>query len=398
MIICVLLPYFATSLELRDKPALDEPLVISSPKTGYVYAASPKATELGIAPRMTMRQAQALCPDAYIIPAETTYYQSVRNQLLGVLGEFADRIELGEAGQATALWLDAGALTTKSLSGLAKDVGRAIREEVGLPAAIGTAAGKFPAYVTATTTKLNRIKQIAPGKTAAFLAPLPVTLLPLEPDMAERLFLLGIHTMGQLAALPASAMLNQFGTVGRLMHRLAGGTDPRPITRYEAQARESMNRQFESPVADKGILNNVLASMAQSLTMRLQAQGQICRDVWLYAHLDDQTIATKQTVLPAPTADEARLTRTLTDLRTLLDIHTGVEEISVILTDLLPALGANTGWKQLGLFDHQTGQLDRTIQNLIPRYGAATFPNIIPLNDAARRLESRFYLSDRDAA
>ena len=59
---------------------------------------------------------------------------------------------------------------------------------------------------------------------AAFLAPLPLALLPAEPGVHERLRVLGLETMGQLAALDHSAVVARFGPAGAEMQVVAHGT------------------------------------------------------------------------------------------------------------------------------------------------------------------------------
>ena len=66
-----------------------------------------------------------------------------------------------------------------------------------------------------------------PQRDGAFLAPLSVRhLLLLEPEVLQRLELLGLRTIGDLAALPFSAVQAEFGPPGAQAWRLAHGTTP----------------------------------------------------------------------------------------------------------------------------------------------------------------------------
>jgi hypothetical protein len=62
------------------------------------------------------------------------------------------------------------------------------------------------------------------GGTRDFLAPWPVTTLG-TPDLCEVLPRLGLHTLGDFAALPASDVLGRFGATGALRHRIARGLE-----------------------------------------------------------------------------------------------------------------------------------------------------------------------------
>ena len=72
---------------------------------------------------------------------------------------------------------------------------------------------------------------VAPGRTRAFLAPFPVSVLdgPGAADLVDLLPRLGIRTLGEFASLPAAEVVNRFGTAGVIAHRLAHGLAPRPL-------------------------------------------------------------------------------------------------------------------------------------------------------------------------
>jgi len=85
------------------------------------------------------------------------------------------------------------------------------------PVEVGVADGLFAAVLAA-----RRGLVVPPGGTPDFLAPLPVGILG-NPGLAELLARLGIRTLGDFAALPASHVLGRFGADGVTCHRVAGG-------------------------------------------------------------------------------------------------------------------------------------------------------------------------------
>src|SRR5579862_8428218 len=88
---------------------------------------------------------------------------------------------------------------------------------------VGVADGVFAAALAA-----RRDVVVAPGATAAFLAPLPVRLLE-EPELVDLLGRLGITTLGAFGALPAGDVVARFGAVGLSAHRRARGVDDRAL-------------------------------------------------------------------------------------------------------------------------------------------------------------------------
>src|SRR5438876_642135 len=77
---------------------------------------------------------------------------------------------------------------------------------------LGFANGKFAAAVAARMAEpgVARSRVVPASETRAFLAPLPVRhLLMLDADAVQRLEVLGLRTIGDLAALPFSAVQAQ---------------------------------------------------------------------------------------------------------------------------------------------------------------------------------------------
>jgi DNA polymerase IV len=177
-------------------------------------------------------QARTLCPHARLIPTQPDQYQHVYHELLAVLVNFTPLIEPEQLGEVATLYLDLGQLTTHAPVELVKELGSTVRERTGLALGLGLANGKFPAQVAATSVTPNRASIVRPGREAIFLAPRPITLLPLEAEFTYRFHLLGLRTLGQLAALPTGAVIVQFGAYGRWLHQLAKGHDNRPVQRH----------------------------------------------------------------------------------------------------------------------------------------------------------------------
>jgi DNA polymerase-4 len=392
MIACLLLSYFPASLEQNARPSLrKQPLIITEPsQCNQVFAACRIAAQASIKPGMQLRQAQLLCPEACFIPANYSYYQTVLDQLLAVLANFTERIELGQAQQTMISWLDLGPLVKADLTKATKRLGQAVRNSIGVSSSLGLAGGKFPAQVAAMTTASNKALVVASGHEAAFLAPFSIEFLPLETETARRLKLLGIRTLGQLAALPAPAVLTQFGQEGRLLHQLAQGYDPRPVLPHQPQSLEQASHQFDDPVTNQVVLLTTLRSIADGLAYRLQNQGRLSREIQLTLVLENKTTLAKGWVFRQPTASSGRFSQILSDLLGQLELQSGVLGVTVTLKDLIAATG-----EQLDLFLPQIGQTDRlrqALQDLAARYGADCFYQVALLNQAERLPERRFRL------
>ena len=70
---------------------------------------------------------------------------------------------------------------------------------------------------------------VCDGDPAAFVAPLPLELLEIDERIRERLRLLGVTTLGELAALPHGPFVRRFGAQAADWHDRARGIDDRPL-------------------------------------------------------------------------------------------------------------------------------------------------------------------------
>lgn len=123
------------------------------------------------------------------------------------------------------------------------------------------------------------VRRIPHGRRAArMLASLPVELLPLDPATRARLALFGVTRMGQLAALPRSAVGAQFGAVGERLQALARGEDPRPLVPRRRPERLVAETAFEPPLDGIGgaalLLRRACAELCERLAARDLAPGR----------------------------------------------------------------------------------------------------------------------------
>ena len=94
----------------------------------------------------------------------------------------------------------------------------------------GVASSKLAAKVAASAIRKDGGPSIvSEGQEAAFLAPLPLSRLSPELDLAETLARWGLRSIGELARLPASEVASRLGSEGHRLHAVARGLDPQPL-------------------------------------------------------------------------------------------------------------------------------------------------------------------------
>jgi DNA polymerase IV len=397
VIACVRMAYFAATILRQDDPGLsDSPVILAHYKggRGKVYAACAVAEAAGVCLGMPLSRARALCPEAQITPASPGRTRRALDKLLALLTDYSQWIEAERNyAQTAAIYIDLGKLTPREGQLLAEQIIHRVAD-AGFAASVGLAAGKFPALVAAKASRSGNVTLVRRGEEAAYLASLPVTLLPLDRETARRLDLLGLRQMGQVAALPRSAVIAQFGKEGGRLHRLASGVDTRRVARYMPPVVESARRQFEPPLDNLLPLETIMGALAAELALRLANSHLDSREITLTLRLDDHSEQEIQARPREPVSGSLGLYRALQTMTAQLKVRSSVVELEVRLGRLSPVLP-----RQLSLFDAPMQCDPRPLLlELAERYDDIRFYSVALNSQPSRLPERRFHLERLDIA
>jgi protein ImuB len=357
-------------------------LIDYSQRRARIAAASASALAAGVLPGISLTRARALCPNLTPQPLKQERVDALRDRLLNTLWTYTNRIELDADAmpQSAVLWLDLGLTKDED----AQMLGERIRSSVGrigLTASIGIARGKFTALAAAMYTDCN-VQPVRRGEDAAFLAPLPVSLLSLKKEDARRLDLLGIRTLGQFAALPRSAISAQFGKLGRTWHLLACGQDARPVRPYKMPNFERAGLDFDFGITDRAIMDEALSRFASELSQRLERRASAVHEISLTIHYDRGATRTEHVQRVQPLTDTGDLRRMLYALLDSLAPDAPVCALTVTLSRL-----SATAPRQLDLFD-QRPRGQATI-DLIPELTRLLGPHFFTADVSTSTLHER---------
>ncbi len=232
-IACIHVPQLSLQCAIRVDPALrGAPLVVvgtgvegrSVLTAPIVVACSRAAWGLGIRLGMTATAARAVAPEVKVVQGdpviEREAVRAIADALLGVTSavDLGGRVgSIGSVGAHLAMYAEVPAKTRGTSFG---ERVLELLEEQGLTGRIGIADDRFTAWVAAsaaaTTAGERRVDgstgssagepsvvSVPRGGSAAFLAPRPLSLLAIPPEVQHMLEALGVRTLGEFAALPA---------------------------------------------------------------------------------------------------------------------------------------------------------------------------------------------------
>ncbi|MGQ0519662.1 MAG: DNA polymerase Y family protein [Actinomycetota bacterium] len=185
-----------------------------------------------------------------------------------------------DASSAGASSPAAGASSAGASSPAADGPGRRGASADGPGCRVGIADGTFAAGLAA-----RRGLVVAPGGSAAFLAPFPVAALELA-DLAGLLVRLGLRTLGAFAALPATDVLARFGPDGARAHRLARGLDERPLAGHEPPPDLAVQAELDPPATRVDTASFAAKALADELHLALATRGLACTRVCIEAETE----------------------------------------------------------------------------------------------------------------
>lgn len=262
-VLCGRIPHIPLSLAARHQPDLLHKSTVLIGRDAVVCDLSPSAYQSGVRVGMNPRQSKIRCPDVAFVEANLLECEAVQRAFEEEWEQWELPVELHGLGMAYA---DLHQVTTqrKEAEALAADLGSRVRKRLGddLQPSLGWDHSKFTSRAAAYHTTPGRMRLVAKEDEVSFLAPLPISYLPLPAYHLQRLRWMNITTLGQFAALPAGAVLQQFGKQGQLAQRWAQGHDNRAVRNMLHGGWQPLEIAFETPIEQSApVIEHLMATL-----------------------------------------------------------------------------------------------------------------------------------------
>jgi DNA polymerase-4/protein ImuB len=391
-IACLQIPHFSLRVALLERPELDGmPLVLTSPPNSrpLVQDCTPEATRKGVSRAMPLREVTAVCPEAIFIPPNPVRDAVVADRLLEALETFSPLVEPDVPGR---WYID--------LRGLARHYGtieEAARQILHLTPAVlrprvGIAPGKFTAWVAARQAPPGSWRPVTPAEVTTFLARVPVAWLPL-PDLAPRLERLGVRTLGELAALPASSVAARFGPPGRRAWDLATGHDDIIVQAREREETVCEGLTLPAPAASRETLLLGLRQLIGRAFVRPELRDRHVRQARLRVLIEESRSWEKTFTFREPVGRH-QLIETLGHRLQAVELPGAAEAMTLELTGLV----AETAHQDRlpGFRSRQLRPIIEATRQLKQRYGASPIYHIAEVEPWSRIPERRHALISYD--
>lgn len=385
---------FYASVEQRDHPEYrGRPVIVGGGphERGVVSAASYEARAFGVRSAMPLRTASTLCPQGIFVPGDHAAYAAASDAVMAL---FSARTPLVQPISLDEAFLDVTA-TLQLFGGaeaIARELKRAVREELGLVLSVGIATNKLCAKIGSDLRKPDGLVIVPPGAEAKVLAPLPLARLwGVGPKTRAVLEDLGLRTIGDLASAAPALLETRFGEHGRSIWERAHGIDASTVEPEVDAKSVGHEYTFERDTLDPARIEATLLRLAEGVGRRLRAANVRARTVTLKLRVAPFETRSRQRTLPEPTADDLRLyevARTL--LRTALAADRDAGRAAAVRLVGISASGLEAG-EQLDLFQGaRAARLNAALDAVRDRFGDTALDRA-----SAKETTDRKRLSDR---
>jgi nucleotidyltransferase/DNA polymerase involved in DNA repair len=392
VIACLSIPGLELKAALRRTPALELRPAALAPEAGSEPLLGPvtrAAEAVGVRSGMRLGEALATCPGLVLVEPDPAAAETGWEEIMRSLEDAGFSVESAALGVAY--------FETRGVERLYGGLEPALRRALsavgtGWEARIGAAGRRFAALAAASVAKPGSVLVVREDEVGRFLAPLPLTLLPLERHRYEELEALGVRRLGQLAELPGGAVAERLGPDGRRAWSLARGGAGARVRGRRPPVEIAESLEFPEAVGNELTLRRALGALVETVLARPERRDRFVRKVALAARLATGGSWRRTLTLREPSVDAGRIRVAIGPK--LGELPAPVLELRVELVELTAPAG-----RQLELY--AAGAEDRTrlregLRQVRASTGSGSVCTVMEVAPWSRIPETRALLVPRD--
>ncbi len=373
--------FFVSVERLFDSSLVGKPVLIGGAAgRGVVASCSYEARKFGIHSAMPMRTALRLCPEAVVVQGNYEKYSQKSREVTDIIRE---SVPLFEKSSVDEFYIDLSGMDRFfGCTKLACELRQKIIRESGLNISMGISENKTVSKVATGEAKPNNEKQVSVGEERPFLAPLPVSKIPMIGKTTTlKLQNMGFNKVEDLQQTSIKLLESAFGKHGEMIWERANGIDRSPVVPYSEAKSVSSENTFGSDTADGKKLETTLITMTEQLSSTLRRRQQMASCVGVKIRYSDFDTRTVQHQIPYTSADHT-LTPVVKELfRRNYDQHLPIRLVGVRLSSLV------YGNYQLKLFEDTEERINlyQALDRLNVKYGEKTVCRALGMGVGRRR-------------
>jgi nucleotidyltransferase/DNA polymerase involved in DNA repair len=392
MIACLSIPGFELKAALRTRPSLElqpaalAPDPVGEPLIGPVTAT---AEARGVRPQMRLGEALATCPQLVLVEPDPAAAEQAWEEIVLALEDAGFAVEPATLGVAY--------FETRGVERLYGGLDAALRRALAAvgpqwDARIGAAGRRFAALAAASVARGGQLLVVRDDELGNFLAPLPLSLLPLDRQRSTELEALGVRRLGQLAGLPGGAVAERLGPDGRRAWSLARGGAAARVRGRRPPAELVESLEFPEAVGNELTLRRALGALVETALARPERRDRFVRKVALDARLVGGGSWRRTLTLREPSADAERIRVALAPR--LTELPAPIVELALELVELTEPAGPQLELLAAGAEDRT--RLREGLRQVRASTGTGSVCTVVEVAPWSRIPETRALFVPRD--
>ncbi|MBA3849881.1 MAG: DNA polymerase IV [Opitutus sp.] len=271
---------FFVSCELSLKPELrGRKTAVGGRERGIISSASYEARACGVYTPMPTKLALRVCPDLILLPHTSGLYGKMSRRMFDLCETLTPLVQRNSIDEG---YLDLGMCgfkTAAEIESRVRALQQRIWDELEVPTSFGIATNKLVAAIASKARKPRGFTVVPPGEEAAFLAPLPLGVLPGIGKKTEgKLKAAGLEFVRDILRLGERELEQHFGSFAAEAVRMARGEDDRVVhVDHEDAKSYSQQETFGHDIGDFAEIERIAKRMIDDLMPSIRADGKRAR-------------------------------------------------------------------------------------------------------------------------
>lgn len=302
--------YFASVEILLDPSLRNIPMAVAgNPENrhGIILAKNDLAKAAGVVTAETINEAKRKCPDLICVKPHHDLYKKYSREINSIYLEYTDYVEPFSIDESfldvSQTWMQ----FADSPLALADQIRERIRNEIGVTISVGVSYNKIFAKLGSDLKKPDATTIIMQDDVNTKVWPLDISNLMYVGKVTEqKLRRLNINTIGEIAAMDQTFLVNYLGKLGKTLSDYARGIDHNPVPRFdELEEAKSMGNgtTFQTDLTDWEQIREGLRPLAEEVSRRLRKANKVAGVLQVQMKSFDFQVSSRQMTLSSPLDD-----------------------------------------------------------------------------------------------
>lgn len=373
---------FYASVEMARNPKLKgKPVAIAGnpeERRGIIVTSSYEARAKGVKTTMPLWQAKKLCPELIVMRPNFERYRKASQAIFRMLTEITTFIEPVSIDEGYLDITDCEHLGTPLE--IAHHTQQMILQKLDLPCSIGIGPNKFLAKMASDMKKPLGITVLRKRELHQTLWPLPVEeMYGVGKKTAEKLHLIDVHTIGDLAHKDMYDLTHLLGVNGERLKNQANGIDHRPVDPEAANEFKSIGNSQTLPhdTTNDSEIRSLLNDLASTINRRMERRDVVGLSVQLMIRYHNRKTITRSRKLQTYISNQNEIFQTAYEL---FQKHWNLNPIRLLGITVQDIEEKQNIAQQLNLFTYEQeiekAKLQKVVRTLSQKYGENTFKQL----------------------